>query len=69
MSTNTFTVLGMTCSSCAMTVTEEVQEIPGVQDVVVELATGKLTVTAEPDLDPVRVKTAVEDAGYRLAAS
>jgi hypothetical protein len=34
----------MTCDSCAMTVTEEVSQVAGVQDVAVELATGRLTV-------------------------
>lgn len=69
MSTSSFTVVGMTCNSCAMTVTEEVKEVPGVQDVAVELSTGTLTVASESDLDPALIKTAVEEAGYKLAAS
>lgn len=69
MSNGNFTVVGMTCNSCAMTVTEEVKEVPGVQDVAVELSTGTLTVTAGPDLDPALIKTAVEEAGYQLAVS
>lgn len=63
---NTFTVVGMTCHSCAMTVTEEVRQVAGVEDVAVELATGQLSVTG-PDLDPALIKGAVEDAGYKLA--
>ena len=31
---------GMTCDHCVASVTEEVQEIPGVDDVDVDLATG-----------------------------
>ena len=58
----------MTCSHCVMSVTEEVTQIPGVQDIDVELATGRLTITSDDDLDPVRVREAVEDAGYQLAA-
>lgn len=69
MSTSNFTVVGMTCNSCAMTVTEEVKEVPGVQDVAVELSTGSLTVVSESQLDPALIKTAVEEAGYKLAAS
>ena len=69
MSTSSFTVVGMTCNSCAMTVTEEVKEVPGVQDVAVELSTGTLTVASDSDLDPALIKTAVEEAGYQLAAS
>lgn len=69
MINSNFTVVGMTCNSCAMTVSEEVTQVPGVQDVAVELATGRLTVSSDADLDPALVKSAVEDAGYRLAAS
>lgn len=68
MSASTFTVVGMTCSHCVSSVTEEVNQIPGVQDVAVELATGQLTVISEGELDPAKVQEAVEEAGYRLAA-
>jgi copper chaperone CopZ len=69
MTNSTFTVVGMSCYSCALTVTEEVTHVPGVQDVAVELATGRLTVTSDSSLDPALIKVAVEDAGYRLADS
>ena len=68
MSTSSYTVVGMTCNSCAMTVTEEVKEVPGVEDVTVELSTGTLTVAAASDIDPALIRTAVEGAGYKLAA-
>ena len=57
----------MTCGHCVMSVTEEVQEIPGVENVDVVLATGSLTVTSSEPVDDDAVKTAVEDAGYQLA--
>ena len=69
MTNSSFTVIGMTCNSCAMTVTEEVTQLPGVQDVAVELATGRLTVTSDSSLDPALIKGAVEDAGYQLTAN
>lgn len=69
MSSNTFTVVGMTCSHCVMSVTEEVTQIPGVQDIDVELGTGRMTITSEADLDPDRVQEAVEEAGYQLAGN
>lgn len=69
MSSSTFTVVGMTCSHCVMSVTEEINQIPGVSDIDVELATGRLTVSSDGDLDPARVQEAVEEAGYQLAAS
>jgi copper chaperone len=65
--TQTYTVTGMTCGHCVASVTEEVQEISGVEKVDVVLETGSLTITsAEPVADDA-VKTAVEDAGYQLA--
>ena len=44
--TQNYTVTGMTCGHCVMSVTEEVQEIPGVENVDVVLETGSLTVTS-----------------------
>ena len=65
--TQTYTVTGMTCGHCVASVTEEVQEVPGVQDVSVVLETGIVTVTSDQEIDDAAVKAAVEDAGYQLA--
>lgn len=67
MQTDTFTVTGMTCSHCVASVTEEVSEIPGVRDVEVDLASGRLSVTSGEPLDPARVEAAVAEAGYEVA--
>lgn len=66
-STSTYTVTGMTCGHCVASVTEEVQEIPGVENVEVVLETGALTVTSTEPVDEAAVKAAVEEAGYRVA--
>ena len=68
--THTFsgTVTGMTCGHCVASVTEEVQEIPGVEKVDVTLETGALTVTSAEPLDDAAVRSAVEEAGYQLVA-
>jgi copper chaperone CopZ len=66
MSTQTFTVTGMTCSHCAASVTEEISEIDGVQDVDVVVETGAVTVTSTAPLDESDVRAAVEEAGYAL---
>jgi copper chaperone len=63
----TYTVTGMTCGHCVASVSEEVQEIPGVQDVSVVLETGAVTVTSEEGVDDAAVKAAVEGAGYQMA--
>ena len=61
-----YTVEGMTCQHCVASVQEEVSEVPGVQDVAVDLASGRVDVTGS-DVDDAAVRAAVEDAGYRVA--
>jgi copper chaperone len=65
--TKTYTVTGMTCGHCVASVTEEVQEVPGVAKVEVVLETGAVTVESEQPIDDAAVKAAVEEAGYQLA--
>jgi copper chaperone CopZ len=65
--TQNYTVTGMTCGHCVTSVTEEVQEIPGVETVDVVLQTGSLTVTSTQPVDDAAVNVAVEEAGYQLA--
>lgn len=65
--TRNYTVTGMTCAHCVASVTEEVQEIPGVENVEVVLDTGAVTVTSSQPLDDDAVRAAVEEAGYQLA--
>jgi copper chaperone len=64
--TSTYTVTGMTCGHCVSSVTEEVQEIPGVEDVDVVLETGAVTITSAEPIDRGAVQAAVEEAGYQL---
>jgi copper chaperone len=67
MSTFTGTVTGMTCGHCVASVTEEVTALPGVTEVVVDLASGSLTVSSAEPLDETAVRAAVEEAGYQLS--
>ena len=62
-----YTVQGMSCSHCVLSVREEVSEVAGVSDVDVHLASGRLTVTGQ-DVSDEAVQAAVADAGYELAA-
>lgn len=66
-STSTYTVVGMTCGHCVASVTEEVSEVPGVDAVEVDLATGRLTVSGDQPVPDALVEAAVVEAGYRLA--
>ena len=67
MTTDTYTVSGMTCGHCVSSVTEEVSGLPGVTDVQVELDSGRVTVTSDAPLTEDEVRAAVEEAGYSLA--
>lgn len=68
MSTATYTVSGMTCGHCVAAVTEEVNQVPGVTEVNVDLASGGLTVTSEAAVDDAAVRAAVGEAGYAVIA-
>ncbi|GAB3959141.1 hypothetical protein GCM10029978_005580 [Actinoallomurus acanthiterrae] len=56
-----YLVTGMTCQPCATKVTSAVQQVEGVTDVAVDLATGRLTVSGEAD--DSAVQGAVAGAG------
>lgn len=64
-----YTVTGMTCAHCVGAVSEEVGRIPGVTDVSVELATGRVTVAAAGPVDDAAVAAAVEEAGYQVTSA
>ena len=65
MTPRTYTVHGMTCNHCVLSVQEEVGEVAGVERVDVELATGRVSVTGEGFSDDA-VRAAVEEAGYEV---
>ena len=69
MTTAIYTVSGMTCGHCVSAVTEEVTAVPGVTDVDVDLASGRLTVTSDSPVDDDAVRAAVDEAGYELAGT
>ena len=64
---STWTVTGMTCGHCVASVTEEVSALPGVEDVQVDLETGRVVVTSAEPLDAAAMAAAVDEAGYALA--
>jgi copper chaperone CopZ len=62
-----YAVQGMTCEHCVRSVTEEVAEVPGVAQVEVDLASGRMVVHGTA-LDDAAIRAAVDDAGYAVAA-
>ena len=65
--THDYTVRGMTCSHCVLSVREEVSDVGGISTVDVDLDSGRLTVTGQ-DIDDDAVRAAVAEAGYEVAA-
>jgi copper ion binding protein len=68
MSSVTVTVTGMSCRHCASSIREEVGSIPGVTAVAVDVDSGKVTIDSERRVEADAIKSAVEEAGYRLAS-
>ena len=66
MSITDYTVRGMTCDHCAGSVTAEVNRIPGVTGVQVDVSAGRLTVEADQPVSADTVAEAVAEAGYEV---
>ena len=67
METIRLKVNGMTCSGCVASVTRVLQEVDGVAKVEVSLDPAQATIDYEPGrVDPARLRSAIEDAGYEV---
>ncbi|MEU6497267.1 heavy-metal-associated domain-containing protein [Streptomyces sp. NPDC046984] len=58
-----YNVTGMSCEHCAASIREEVSEVPGVSEVVVDIA-AKIVTVRGTDLDDERLHAAITEAGY-----
>lgn len=61
-----YVVQGMTCGHCVASVREEVSEVAGVENVDVDLASGRMVVNGDRFSDDA-VKAAVAEVGYGVA--
>ena len=68
MTSTEYTVRGMTCGHCASAVTEEVTKIPGVTDVDVDVAGGRVTIRSAGLVTDEAVAAAVDEAGYQVVS-
>jgi len=66
VSSTTFQVTGMTCEHCRRAVQQEIGQVPGVNRVDVDLATGTVTVFADRPVDRADIAAAADQAGYAL---
>ena len=71
MSTQMYSVTGMTCGHCVQAVTSELMSVDGVTKVSVELVpdgTSTVAVTSDTSLDESQVRSALDEAGnYHIA--
>ncbi len=67
--TTEYQVTGMNCAHCEKAIQAEVSQIPGVTDINVSSATGRLIVTSEQPVEDTTVIAAVDEAGYTAARS
>ena len=64
--TITYSVPAIHCTHCATSIREEVSEVEGVEDVVVDLDSKIVTIQGL-ELDDAVLRAAIVEAGYRAA--
>jgi copper chaperone len=65
METLTINIKGMTCGGCVKSVTNVLQQLPGISAVNVSLELNNATINYDPaKVKPAQFKAAIEDAGY-----
>ncbi len=73
MSTLNYRVTGLTCGHCVSAVTSEVENLPGVIAVTVDLVpegASTLTITSNDSLDDAQLAAALDEAGdYQLVTT
>ena len=68
MKQESYPIEGMTCAACAQAIEKSVQKLADVQEVSVNLATEKMSVTYDDtQLTKQAIEQAVNDAGYQIA--
>ncbi|MFE2040578.1 heavy-metal-associated domain-containing protein [Streptomyces sp. NPDC059477] len=67
MAQRQYTVTGMTCEHCAAGITQEVTRVPGVRDVVIDVAAKSVTVRGT-GLDDGLLRAAITGAGFGISA-
>lgn len=68
MNTLTLTVTGMSCMGCVNSVKNLLTALPGVSDVLVDLASGRVEVTHDPEhASAEAICAAIESGGFQVA--
>lgn len=61
-------VKGMSCGHCAAAVTKALQSLPGVSEVQVDLAGGRVNYQSASPVSPEEVARVIKAAGYEVVA-
>lgn len=64
MDTQAFKITGLHCVACTKLTAKRLKNIPGVNDAVVDLESGKAEITAERELGVGEIKTALTGSEY-----
>ncbi len=67
MTTTTFTLSGLTCGSCVKLCTMKFRKIAGVQDVRIDLATGRGSVTSSAPVSISQLAAALAGTHYTVS--
>ena len=67
METRSITVTGMSCDHCARAVRAEIGKLPGVAEIDVDVAVGRVRITGQSLPGDAALRDAVEEAGYEFA--
>lgn len=59
-------VKGMSCGHCAAAVTKALNSLPGVSEVQVDLASGRVTFQSAGPVSPEEVARVIKAAGYEV---
>jgi copper chaperone len=62
-------VKGMSCGHCAAAVTKALNSLPGVSEVQVDLASGRVTYQSAGPVSPEEVARVIKAAGYEVMAA
>jgi copper chaperone CopZ len=64
----TYQVPDVSCQNCVRHITEELETIPGVREVVVDLVAKTVTVDHDGAVADAQIRHGIEEAGYEVAA-
>ncbi len=66
MNTIKFKLKGLTCEACVKLVTRYISKVPGVQNIVIDLATGEAEVTSTTAIDFPAIKQSLVGTEYSI---